>query len=881
MTPFDVLCSYNAGPVSGALAPFGFTQSTPGGNVIELEGDQGNIFPLGTLVAATPLLSDTTVGSPTFSTVQTIAFDATTNRTTITLAGPTAAGTTAGALTLAEAIRPEFRLTQFVGVNFSNLNRKEGGGLFVDVVEGADAAVNGNLVPNVGIVLTDGLLAYSTIGIRQKLAGLAILGTKSTASVDGRMFVEFATPESLIYVGPQNTPTAKNSRFQLTSGSAPFGAGVFVTQPFDGVVSLDGEATGSWFFERGVGPNAVLNARSWVGQTAVEPFVDLRGVFVSGNFAGSINATSGDVKNDGDINLVVTGNLLPTARVSGADDVSFFAGGVMKGATIAAGGDTSLAVRGNFAGSMTAGGDVSGGIVGTVTGATLTASSNIGLVVGGSIVNSALLATNSLSLTVAGSIRNSRFHGLDDDMSIAVQGDVTKSGFTGGDNDTLTLSVGGNMTKSTAQAGSYVSVVVAGNVTSSTFTATYGDVTLDVGNDFLKNRVVTGDEVGLTVGRDALSNTIIADDDVTLDIGRNWSGVAQSASSDIRLNVGGSVLKGSSFTSAEDTLVDVERNFDDATTSRNLPFFVGGNVSQASRIVAQRVTDWQDTGEANFKIGGRFDGIVNVVEFDAAPNYQNVTLIGGDAGKAARFYVDRFASETLYFDGNFNGNLRVLQDLRANLIFRGNVDRITIGGTVGSYVPEAVSETNGNIEVKIIPVSISVAGRLLYLNSNSLFEAAVPGRNGAFYSDTTSTTGYPSLAATGLLTTGSYVKVVPTRQTVPAPTPPGPQTYTAPTAPQNFTASPTTGPNGINVSFNAPSSNGGLPIVYYEYTTDQGTSWRRFNTPSQGPGTNIALTVDSLENPFVAGDYFVNVRAVNAIGATQADPQVFIQFENP
>ncbi|MFM8953728.1 MAG: LamG-like jellyroll fold domain-containing protein [Planctomycetaceae bacterium] len=878
LTPSEVAANYTAGPIAGSLAPIGFTQTTPGSATMELEGDQTTVFPVGTLVTATPLLSNTTIGSPTFSTVEAIAFDANTNRTTITLAGPTAAGTTAGALTLAEAIRPEFRLTQFVGVNFSNLNLKDGGGLFVDVVEGADADVFGSVFPNVGILLTDGLLAYSTIGIRKELAATVLLGTKNSASVDGRMFVEFATPESLVYVGPQNRTTSKNSKFQLTGGPAPFGAGVVVNQPFDGVVNLGGPATGSWVFARGVGPNAVLNADSWVGQTAVVPFVGQRGVLVNGNFAGSINATSGDATNDGDIALFVSGNLAATARVNGADDISFSVGGsVLKGATIAAGNDVSLLVARNFAGALANGGDLSGLIGGDVTGATIAASSDISLAVGGSIVNSSLSADSAQTLDVAGSIRNSRFFTASDDMSIDVAGSVTNSSFNVGYEYDLELVVGGSLSGSNLQAGSDISVGVAGNVTSSLFTSTSSDVTIDVGGDFLKNKVVTGDEVELTVGRDALSNTVIGDDDLTLDIGRNWRGVAQSASSDIRLNVGGSVLKGSSFSSGEDTLIDVAGNFDAGTTSRDLRFFVGGNVSQASRIVAQRVTDWQDTGEANFGIGGRFDGIVNVVEFDAAPNYQNVTLIGGGAGKAARFYVDRFATDNLSFNGNFQGNLRVLQDLVANLNFGGNVDRITIGGTVGSY---EVTLDNGNSVSTVVPVSINVAGRLLYLNSNSLFQAAVAGVSGTFYNDTTSLTSFPSLPATGILTTGRYVKVVPNRQTVPVPTPPGPQTYTAPTAPQNFSASPTTGPDGINVSFEAPSSDGGLPVVYYEYTTNGGTNWRRFNTPSQGPGTNIALTVDSLGSPFVAGPpgYSVGVRAVNAIGGT---PTTFSPIEIP
>jgi hypothetical protein len=530
---------------------------------------------------------------------------------------------------------------------------------------------------------------------------------------------------------------------------------------------------------------------------------------------------------------------------------------------------------------LTAGGDLDGSIGGNVSGGSIVASNNLSLAIGGSIVNSALSADEDMSLDVAGSIRNSRLFSRSD-TSIDVTGNVVNSSVTVGYDGSLSLGVGGNMSGSNAQTGSgNLTVNVTGNLTSSTFTSTSDNVTVDVGGDFLKNKIVTGDNVELTVGRDALDNTVIADDDVTLDIGRNWRGVAQSASSDLLLDVGGSVLKGSSFSSGEDTLIDVAGNFDAATTSRDLRFFVGGNVSKASRIVAQRVTDWQSAGTPNFGIGGRFDGLVNVVEFDAATNYNAVTLIGGGAGKSARFYVDRFATDNLFFNGNFRGNLRVLQDLVADLNFGGNVDgRITIGGTVGSY---ELTLDNGNSVSTVIPVSINVAGRLLYLNSNSLFQAAVAGVSGTFYSDTTSLGGFPSLTATGILTTDSYVTVVPTRQTVPAPTPPGPQTYTAPTAPQNFSASPTNSPDGINVSFDAPSSNGGLPIVYYEYTTNGGANWRRFNTPSQGPGTNIALTVDSLGNAFVAGPpgYFVNVRAVNAIGATPASPQVSIQIPNP
>jgi hypothetical protein len=427
------------------------------------------------------------------------------------------------------------------------------------------------------------------------------------------------------------------------------------------------------------------------------------------------------------------------------------------------------------------------------------------------------------------------------------------------------------MSGSNAQTGSgNLTVNVTGNVTSSTFASTSDDVTVDVGGDFLKNKIVTGDNVELTVGRDALDITVIADDDVTLDIGRNWRGVAQSASSDLRLDVGGSVLKGSSFSSGEDTLVEVAGNFDGSTTSRDLRFFVDGNVSKASRIIAQRVTDWTGSGP-NFGIGGRFDGLLNVVDFDAFDGVQTVTLIGGGAGKSARFYVGNFETDNLVFNGNFDGNLRVREDLRANLNFGGNVDRITIGGRVGSY------DTGNTIDP--VTANIVVAGRLLYLNTNSYFQALVPGVSGVFWNNS-----IPS-ATTGSLITGRYVTVVPNLQTQPAPGPTPPQTYTVPTVPTSFTAALNGTVDGIDVSFAAPTSDGNLPVVYYEYTTNAlaGTpTWVRFSNLGQGPGSNIALPGPSTGGSFTLGTtYNVSVRAVNALGAGTGTTQTEVTIPNP
>ena len=845
--------------VAVAYTPYGFTQT--GGDVgsanMTLAGDLTGTFvggAPGTFVVATPLTTGgASAGTPVFTTVSTSTYTIGTDTTAITLAAATGGSTAQGALTTAETREIEFQLTKFVGVNFSNRTLKEGGGLFVDTVLGDGEPAGDGLPGDLGIVLSQGLLAYSTIGIRKQLDATVLLGTTQTASVDGRMFVESATEESGIYVGPQTFPTAKNSTFELVGGEGDFGASVIVAQAFQGVINLQAAATGNVQFLRGVGSRSRLNADSWSG------------VLVNGDFAGQINATGGDIA------LGVSRNLTSSARINAYSDVSLAVGGsVLKGAAIAAS-DVTFAIAGNLLGSVLSGNDLSGAVGGSVTGATITVESEATLAVGGSVLNSTIAADNDLKLGVARSVTGSRFHVSEDGpMSVGVGGSVSRSRFTASSNDeegppdSLSLLVAGSLTDSTVIGEENVEMSVAGAVTRTQFASTESDVSLNVGGVISSSRLTAGDDVELNAARHATGITVLAQDAVSLAIGGNWSGTAQSADSDIRVDVAGSVLKGSSF-AGYNGLIEVGGNFDGSVTAADLRFFVRGNVSMASRITAQRVTDWGDDGGPNFAIGGRLDGIVNVGVFDAAPNEASVTILGNGAGSSARFNVGRFETDTLVFNGNFRGNLRTLQDLVANLQFNGNVDRITLGGRVGSFEPDGTP----------VPVTISVAGRLLYLNSNSYFEATTPGKAGTFWNDSTKT------SSTGTLTTGSYVTVVPTLQTQSAPGNPDPMTYSVPTAPTGFSALPTTSPDGITVTFAAPTSDGNLPVLYYEYTTNNGSNWRRFTLSNQGPDSGIVLpgpsTGGSTWNAGAPG-YNVAVRAVNALGAGAGTSPAFIEI---
>ena len=875
----------NVAPTTGVASPIGFTQTTAGSNTMLLEGDQTTTFEVGDYVCATPLLSESTVGGPSFGTITTISFDSNTNLTTVVFDNTTAAGTTAGALTLAERVQPSFVLTSFVGVNFSNRTLKDGGGIFVDQVVGADTVYGGQLIPDLGILLSQGLLAYSTIGIRQQLDASVILGTTASASADGRLLIESSTADSLIVVGPQTTKTSLNSKVELLGGTGPFGADVIFAAPFNGVVNLGNRADGEWAFLRGVGPLAVLNAQGW------------QGVNVNGSFAGTLNSYSTE-EGPSSLAMQVSRDLAGTARINSAGSVGLLVGGsILKGAMVSADSGTTFAVQGNVLGTIHAGSTrMEGTVGGSLTGATLVSSNDISLSVGGNVVNSTLAADDDFTLGVAGSVRSSAITSGDSEVTFAIGGNVLNSRFEGGLSGTvsgnvtnstfsaqgyeldsgdpnITLAVGGAMTGSSVHAVSKVTVNVAGNVSKSRFMSTTSDVTVNVGGNLTDSSLIAADDgVTLGVGRDALNVRVTADDsDSSLTIGRNFSGTVQSGSGNLYINVAGSVLNASSFTTGADAVVDVGGNFDGSVAVRDLRYFVDGTVTKASRVVAKRVTEWADFGgTANFGIGGKLNGIVNVGVFDAASNVQTVTILGGGAGQGARFYVDRFESDTLVFNGNFNGNLRVLQDLVANLQFNGNVDRITVGGRIGSYTP-------GNT---IAPVfaSVNVTGRLLYMNSNSYFQAINPGVSGIFWNDATAT------ASTGTLTTGRYVTVVPTLQTQPAPSPTTPQQYTVPTAPTSFSAQATTSPEGITVSFAAPTSNGNLPTVYYEYTTDNGSTWRRFTNLGQGPGSTIALPGPSTGgSSWTTGapGYNVAVRAVNALGAGTATTSVPVTIEIP
>ena len=628
------------------------------------------------------------------------------------------------AATVADPIR--FTLESFEGVNFS-----KGGGLFVDVVTGDDE--------NLGILLANGFSPYATIGIREQLDAVVVLGAKNGGKADGRLLIESATAASRIFVN-NSGDTRANSKLEILGGAGPFDAGVGFRGAFSGSVNLQSPAGGSWVFESGIASGAVLTAASWEGfsDDAPAPFP---GVAVYGDFAGTLNATvplladvSAAVVFSG-IGLTVGGDVKGTARVNSAGNLNLFVeGSVLAGAQFAAVGACATSARGNFSGGLSAGGEgLLALIEGNVSDAKFVSSGDVNLVVGlglapeptvtavdgklpaRTITNSSVVAANDITLTVTGDVVKSSFVGRNISFGGPVPGgDVTVS---------IPISEGirGSARNSTFTAGGRLDGSVGGRVASSVLQGQFG-MEVDVAGSVAKTRFVASEGA------------------VTVATERDFQGAIQGGTADVRLDVlQGSVQKGSSLLTGGDAEVGVARNFDGTVTSDDLRLFVNGNVSKASRIVAARVGGSEESSGQHFRIGGRFDGILDVGVFDAAPGeFAAVTIIGGGAGTSARFYVGRFLNDAIVVEGDFRGNIRVLQDLTTELVFSGNVDRITIGGQVLT--------------------NIVVQGRLQYLSSNSYFQPTGSGkRTGVFLNG--------SFLATGNLTTGSYVTVVPPAQT--------------------------------------------------------------------------------------------------------------------
>jgi hypothetical protein len=85
----------------------------------------------------------------------------------------------------------------------------------------------------------------------------------------------------------------------------------------------------------------------------------------------------------------------------------------------------------------------------------------------------------------------------------------------------------------------------------------------------------------------------------------------------------------------------------------------------------------------------------------------------------------------------------------------------------------------------------------------------------------------------------------------------------------NFSwSSPGAGGVAIGIPFTAPAFNGGLDITNYEYSTDNGSTWK--SAGSTTSPISITTVSSSSSNLSAATEYTVKLRAVNALGSGTA-----------
>ena len=74
----------------------------------------------------------------------------------------------------------------------------------------------------------------------------------------------------------------------------------------------------------------------------------------------------------------------------------------------------------------------------------------------------------------------------------------------------------------------------------------------------------------------------------------------------------------------------------------------------------------------------------------------------------------------------------------------------------------------------------------------------------------------------------------------------------------------------LTVAFTAPSSNGGATITNYEYSTNNGTTWKAFSPAVKSTPLVITKLSNSTQKLVKDTTYKVKIRAVNSAGGGAA-----------
>jgi hypothetical protein len=222
--------------------------------------------------------------------------------------------------------------------------------------------------------------------------------------------------------------------------------------------------------------------------------------------------------------------------------------------------------------------------------------------------------------------------------------------------------------------------------------------------------------------------------------------------------------------------------------------------------------------------------------------------------------------------GSASGSLRIRLAATAPVTGTYNSQNIVLSSTGATSVNIATAASGNAVTAKTLTITGLTPQNKDWDGTTTASVTGTPAYDGLVNSETFSVTGSVTWAfadanvgtAKPLVRTGSYA-VPSANYSVTQPSLSADIIAMVPSAPAITGITP--GNEQLTVAFTPPSSNGGLSITNYEYSTNDGSTW---TTPAPAVTTS-PLLITGLTNGIT---YDVKLRAVNAVGSGAASATV-------
>ena len=644
----------------------------------------------------------------------------------------------------------QFELASFAGTTFS-----AGGGLNVDQISGDRAGL--------ALALTQGLPAGASVNVIGSLTGDVTIAQvyAGTINVDGD-------------VGPGQwvLPSVDTSGY-LGLANGVFYADVMVNGPFRGIATISDDVMGYWDIVGNVARSGRLQAGHWEYVTVTGAFNGLliavdgggggQGGSVTLDVFGSLNPSARVISNS-DLDLNVTGDVLPGAEAAAAGQLSGTVGGdfsghyvcsstmilditgMMPGGVLQASYDITLTVGGKVSDSRIEGGELSVDLAGVLKDSSLFGTTDIILDVGASMLRSSVATAEAFTVDIHGNGTDCLLEGSESDSTLTVGGDFINGYATGG-SSSLSVDVGGKVLNSTFTAPeSAVSVTTGGPMNDSeVFACT--DAILDIGGPLRRSTVTAGYDLSLTTGGPVVDSTLLAFStasvyvtgdmvrssvyaaysSLTLDVtGSMLDSTAGAAYYSATVTIGGDMLRSTVFVNTYAVTLDVGGRMEDSSVlaESDVTLTVGAGMTRSTvssaegdveLTIAESMVDSEAfaSGTMTAVIGGALNNSTLTMDYDGTVTIggtmaSSVQAMSGDltltVGGAMKVGSAIFAADDLIADlRSIHGTV---QADRLDLEVAGNV------GELGSVQANHVLDLSAVPDNKAFHVGGDFNGRL-------------------------------------------------------------------------------------------------------------------------------------------------------------------------